>query len=54
MLLRFAMMLVDSGADFGQVASAVTDLNAKLDVPLDEDEISATILKTVSRKLQAA
>lgn len=52
MLLRFAMMLVDSGADFGQIASAVADLNAKLDSPLDADELSRTILKTVSRKLQ--
>ena len=51
MLHRFARMLIDGGADFAQIASQITELNDRLDSPLSDDELSATVLKTASSEI---
>lgn len=52
-LLKYAMLLVDSGADFATVQTKVTELNNKLDTPLEADEINKTIMQTVSKSYTA-
>lgn len=51
MLLKYAMILVDSGFTFDQVRSKVIDLNDKLPDKLTEAEILGTIMVTVSRSI---
>lgn len=51
-LIRYALMLVDSGAELDLVKMKVINLNAKLPDPLDESEIHATIMLTVAKKIQ--
>lgn len=50
-MLRFAMMLVDSGMDFFDVEKAVKSFNDKLSEKLPEKEIDTTILKTVANRI---
>lgn len=50
MLLRFAMTLVDSGLDLNTVISQVTSFNKKLSNGLSEEELHATIFKTVAKQ----
>ena len=52
-LLRYALILVDAGFDFDGTLSRVSQLNTKLDVPLEEAEILNTVMKTVTKKLAA-
>ena len=47
MLLRYALILVDAKLDYPQCANKILELNRKLDKPLKQTEIEATILKTV-------
>jgi len=51
MLLKYAMILVDSGFTFDQIRSKVIDLNDKLPDKLTEAEILGTIMVTVSRSI---
>lgn len=53
-LLRFAMMLVDTGTiTYPDIERRVMEFNAKLDNRLPEDELRQTVLITVARKLAA-
>lgn len=49
-LLRYALMLVDSGYNLVDIDMKIDNLNRKLDNPLSSDEIEQTIRKTVSKK----
>jgi uncharacterized protein YqgQ len=51
MLLRYAMILLDNGADFGAIQTKVNILNSKIADKLDEAEIMSTIMTTIGRKL---
>jgi hypothetical protein len=53
MLLRFAMMLVDSGMGFNGILGKVTDLNDKLPDKLLEAEILGTVMTTVTKALNS-
>lgn len=50
-LIKYALMLVDSGADYEDIQDAVLSLNKKLPNKLDESEIYATIMRTVMSKI---
>lgn len=49
-MIRFALTLVDGGMDLYDVQKAVMAFNAKLNNPLEEDEIQSTIMQTVAKK----
>lgn len=51
-MLRFAMMLVDSGYSYQDIERRVMEFNSKLDNKLPEDELRQSVLITVARKLQ--
>lgn len=56
-LIKFALMLVDSGKSLNQVESAVLDLNEKLADKLPEEEVMTTIMVSARKayaKQQAA
>lgn len=53
-LLRYALMLVDSGYNLVDIDMKIDSLNRKLDNPLSSDEIEQTIRKTVSKKYYQA
>ena len=48
-ILRYALLLVDSGEDFVSVQNKVNALNDKLDVPLTSEELNSTVFTTVSK-----
>ena len=50
-MLKFAMMLVDTGFVYQDIERRVMDFNAKLDNKLPDDELRQTVLVTVARKL---
>jgi hypothetical protein len=50
-LIRYSLMLVDSGRNYESIQDAVMDFNAKLPNSLPEDEIQSTIMRTVSKKI---
>ena len=49
-LIKYALMLVDSGRDISEVQSAVLELNAKLQDKMKEEEILSTIMKTAAKR----
>jgi len=49
-LLKYALMLLDSGHTSDEAVLLVRELNNKLDEPLTEQELSSTIFKTIYRK----
>jgi len=51
-MIKYALMLVDSGRDLLDVQTAVMELNDKLKEPLSLKEITDTILKTVARTIR--
>lgn len=51
MLLRYAMILLDAGFDFGSIQLKVMNLNDKLPDKLDDAEIMGTIMVTVGKAL---
>lgn len=51
MLLRYAMILLDGGADFPMIQSKVSELNSKIPDKLDEAEIMTTIMVTVGKRM---
>lgn len=53
-MLKYGMMLVDSGMQIIDVNNAVLDFNKKLKEPLPEDELSRTILVSIAKKFQRA
>lgn len=52
MLLRYAMVMVDAGADYEGVTSRVSAMNSKLVDKLEEVELHTTIYKSVARALE--
>lgn len=50
-LLKFAMMLADTGLDYQGILDKVLGFNAKLDSGLPEIEIHSTIMRSISKKL---
>ncbi|MGV8863231.1 MAG: hypothetical protein ACOH2T_18955 [Pseudomonas sp.] len=52
-MLRYAMMLVDSGFSYQDIERRVMDFNAKLDNGLLPNELQQTVLVTVGRKISA-
>lgn len=50
-LLKFAMMLADTGLDYPGILDRVLSFNGKLDNSLPEIEIHSTIMRAVSKKL---
>ncbi len=50
-LVKYALMLVDTGQDFASIQDAVMNLNNKLPNKLDEAEVYATIMRTVGNKI---
>lgn len=51
MLLRYAMILVDSGMAVDEIRTKVSELNGKLDKPLPENELDNTVMVTVSKTI---
>lgn len=52
-LLRYAMILLDSGFGYDSINMRVLGLNSKLPEPLDDTEIITTIMVSVAKKLQS-
>lgn len=50
MLIQYALALLDNGMASDSIRHSVYDMNTKLNVPLQERELDATIMKTVLRK----
>jgi hypothetical protein len=50
-LIRYALLLVDSGKDIVDVRLNLLELNKKIDESLDEQEIAATIMVTVAQAI---
>ncbi len=51
-MIKYAMMLVESGRDLIDIQTAVMELNDKLKEPLPAKEVMETILKTVANKMK--
>jgi hypothetical protein len=51
-MLRYALALVDSGMTLLDVGKQVKAFNSKLQAPLPESEIDATIMVTVAKRYQ--
>ncbi len=51
-LYNYAMVLVDSGADYTTVETNLLDLNSKLRDPIPEKELKNTILVSISKKIK--
>jgi hypothetical protein len=49
-LIRYAMMLKDSGMKYKEVASKITELNNKATHPLKTEEVTSTVLKSIGQK----
>lgn len=50
-LIKYALMLVDSGMDEMSVESSVMNCNSKLQDKMDESEIASTIMRTVAKAI---
>lgn len=50
-LLRFSMLLADTGLNYQEIEQRVLEFNSKLDNKLPEDEVRATVLVSVAKKL---
>lgn len=53
MLLRYAMILLDAGLQFGDISDKVMAMNDKMVDKLDDAEIMNTVLKTVANRMSA-
>ncbi len=51
MLLKYGLVLVDNGYPLQAINSMITTFNAKLEAPLDDNEISSTIMITIAKKV---
>lgn len=54
MLLRYALVLLDSGIEEADILSRIVALNNKLSNPISNDEINSTIMKTVYKRINGA
>lgn len=52
-MIKYALALVDNGMQLMEVSKQVHAFNKKLNTPLDEEEIDATILVTVAKRFRA-
>lgn len=52
-MLKYALALVDGGMNLIDVGQQVHSFNAKLNAPLDKDEIDKTIMTTVAKRFSA-
>jgi len=50
-LVRYALMLVDSGRNYESILDAVMDFNNKLPNSLPDEEILSTVMRTVGKKI---
>lgn len=50
-LLKYALLLVDQGYDYHATLQGVKSLNMKLQDPIDDSEILATIMTTASKRI---
>jgi hypothetical protein len=50
-LIKYALMLVDGGAEYDFIEKAILTLNDKLATPVETVEIYATVLRTVSSRI---
>jgi hypothetical protein len=50
-LIKYALMLVDSGRNYESIQDAVADFNAKLPQGLTIEELQSTIMRTVAKKI---
>jgi hypothetical protein len=53
-MLRYAMALADSGMNFIEIERSVLSFNARLNSPLDSEELRNTVLVSVAKKLAKA
>ena len=53
-LIRYALLLMEMGADEPTIETKVKDLNAKLPNKLSNEEINNTIMVTVAKRIAAA
>ena len=51
-MIKYALALVDGGMDLPEVAARVKSFNKQLKLPLAEEELETTILKTVAKKIE--
>lgn len=51
-MIKFALALVDGGMSLPEVQAHVMAFNGKLQAPLDEDEITQTVMVTVAKRYQ--
>jgi hypothetical protein len=51
-MIKYALALLDDGMDFTEISEKVLALNGKLESPMDESRINASILVTVAKRLQ--
>jgi hypothetical protein len=51
-MLKYALALVDAGLSLMDVSKAVHAFNAKINTPLPDDELDATIMVTVAKRFQ--
>jgi hypothetical protein len=49
-LLKYALMLVDTGYSLVDIGLKIDSLNEKLEIPLSDTEIATTVMKTVQKK----
>ncbi|WP_421991750.1 primase C-terminal domain-containing protein [Roseococcus sp.] len=52
-LLKYALILVDSGLDLASVDQMVHGLNSKIPNPMDADRIAQTIMVTAAKRIQS-
>lgn len=50
-MIKFALVLVDSGFPHSEIERRVMEFNSKLSSPLSETEIRSTIMRTVAQKM---
>ena len=50
-LIKYALVLVDMGYDYGSIHTQVTGLNGKLDDKLTDKEINSTIMTSVNKAI---
>lgn len=51
-MIKYALMLVDTGSDLIEVQDKIFSLNERLQNPMKEEEINTTIIRTVRQKIR--
>lgn len=52
-ILKYALMLLDSGLDVVSIRETISNFNAKLPNPLDQEELEHTVFVTLTKKAQS-